>query len=62
MPPESYFDSLFDALSLVQNNSVFTLGQEKVYPEALQCNNNITADIANGTMVPCPVPPLVPAE
>lgn len=50
---------LKQALELVQNNSVFTLGQNKVYPGALACNGLQLENILNALPAACPMPPLV---
>jgi hypothetical protein len=51
-------DTLAQALGLVQNNSVFTLGQNNIFPGANVCNNNVTAEISAGVNVTCIAPML----
>ncbi|KAG6558095.1 hypothetical protein Mapa_000276 [Marchantia paleacea] len=57
---EAVLDSLYHSLSLMQNFSVFTLGQNTVFPGANVCINPATGS-ANAT-VPCQSPKLLPAE
>ena len=52
-------DGLKQALSLVQNNSVFTLGQNKVFPGAMLCNGMELENIQNRLPAACPSPMLV---
>eukprot|EP00884_Botryococcus_braunii_P009168 jgi/Botrbrau1/18252/Bobra.0634s0005.1 len=56
-------DNLNRALNLYELNTVFTLGQNRVFPGAEVCNavpSNTTA--AASTLVPCVSPKLVPAD
>ena len=55
-------NSLFQAVTLVQNNSVNALGQDTVFPGANVCNSNDTAALQAGNAVAaCKAPKLVPA-
>ncbi len=61
--PDAYLSFLFQALSMYQNNTVFTLGQNGVssnlYPAAQPiCNNADLATISSG--VKCSPPSMVP--
>lgn len=51
--PAFVMDTLAQAMGLFQNNSVFTLGQNSVFPGANLCNNNVTADITAGINATC---------
>jgi hypothetical protein len=56
-------DNLNRALNLYELNTVFTLGQNRVFPGAEVCNavpSNTTA--AAAALVPCVSPKLVPAD
>ncbi|BBN09461.1 solute carrier family 20 (sodium-dependent phosphate transporter) [Marchantia polymorpha subsp. ruderalis] len=55
---ESILDALYKSLSLVQNNSVFTLGQSTVFPGADIC---IDPSTTNLTTVACTSPKLLPS-
>ena len=53
------------ALSLYQYNSVLTVGQARVFPGAIQCNNNVTvmsnaSATATQQLSACPAPRLLP--
>lgn len=50
---------LENILSLVQNHSILTLGQELVVPGAQICNSNVTKQIRAGAKASCPAPKLV---
>jgi hypothetical protein len=54
--PTFVLDTLAQALGLYQNNSIFTLGQNEVFPGANLCNNNVTADITAGLNATCMAP------
>jgi hypothetical protein len=56
--PTFVMDTLAQALGLFQNNSVFTLGQNEIFPGATLCNNNVTADITAGINATCIAPML----
>ncbi|WIA16180.1 hypothetical protein OEZ85_012894 [Tetradesmus obliquus] len=56
--PSFVMDTLAQAMGLFQNNSVFTLGQNSVFPGANLCNNNITADITARINATCIAPML----
>jgi hypothetical protein len=51
--------ALKDALALVQNNTVFTLGQNKVFPGSLRCNGVVAANIKENIPSVCVAPKLV---
>ncbi|BBN09033.1 solute carrier family 20 (sodium-dependent phosphate transporter) [Marchantia polymorpha subsp. ruderalis] len=57
---EQVISALYKSLSLVQNYTIFTLGQNSVYPGAAVCMDPATA-IGNATnpQVPCTAPKLV---
>ncbi|KAG6558097.1 hypothetical protein Mapa_000278 [Marchantia paleacea] len=55
---ESILDALYKSLSLVQNNTVFTLGQSEVFPGADIC---IDPSTTNLTRVACKSPKLLPS-
>ncbi|KAJ9518990.1 hypothetical protein QJQ45_026329 [Haematococcus lacustris] len=57
--PSELFGYLNTALSLVQSNSILTVGQVSVTPGAVLCNNNVTADIQADVRVRCPAPRLL---
>jgi hypothetical protein len=53
---------LHRALSLYQSGTVLTVGQQNVFPGALQCNNNITVLNNASVYVACSAPKLLPKE
>ncbi|KAJ9532650.1 hypothetical protein QJQ45_010711 [Haematococcus lacustris] len=58
--PSELFGYLNTALSLVQSNSILTVGQVALVPGAALCNNNVTADIQANDRPPAapgPIPP-----
>lgn len=59
-PASVILSHLLAALSLIQNSSVFTLGQNSIYPGAAVCNSNITDAIIAGFNATCVAPPLLP--
>ena len=52
------------ALSLYQYDSVLAVGQARVFPGSIQCNNNVTvvsnASAASQQLSACPAPQLLP--
>jgi hypothetical protein len=48
------------ALSLYQSDSVLTVGQTTVFPNATVCNSNDTAAITNGATAACHAPQMLP--
>lgn len=59
--PSSVLKSVNQSISLFQDNSVFSLGQNTVYPGAPVCNPADAAAIKTNAKVPCPSPPIVTA-
>jgi sodium-dependent phosphate transporter len=59
--PEKVLSALQSALSLVQDNSVLTLGQNTVFPGAMVCNGNVTESVVKGVKEACVSPQLVAA-
>jgi hypothetical protein len=59
--PSAVLKSVNQTISLFQDNSVFTLGQNSVYPGATVCNPTDTAAIKTNGKVPCQSPPIVTA-
>lgn len=59
--PDKVVKNLNTALGLFQNNSVWALGQNAVFPGSKVCNSNETAAIKAGTAVACEMPPIAPA-
>ncbi|KAL2632045.1 hypothetical protein R1flu_016731 [Riccia fluitans] len=55
---ETILDALYKSLSLIQNNTVFTLGQNTVFPGANEC---IDPSTSNLTTVACKPPKLLPS-
>jgi hypothetical protein len=47
------------ALEMVQNNTIFTLGQNNLYPGALRCNGMLVDNIKANVPAVCPAPRLV---
>ncbi|BBN07402.1 solute carrier family 20 (sodium-dependent phosphate transporter) [Marchantia polymorpha subsp. ruderalis] len=56
--PSAYINSLNTLFALYQENSILTIGQNDVFNGSLTCNNNIIADIRNGTRTACVAPKL----
>ncbi|GBF87500.1 sodium phosphate symporter [Raphidocelis subcapitata] len=48
--------ALKQALEIVQNNSILTLGQNEVFPDALICHGHIPANIRGDLPAACPHP------
>jgi hypothetical protein len=57
--PSAVLKTLGTALTLFQNNTVFTLGQNEVFAGAMLCNSNVTAAISSNMRVACPAPTLM---
>ncbi|KAL3681813.1 hypothetical protein R1sor_024769 [Riccia sorocarpa] len=55
---EDILERLYKSLALIQNYTVFTLGQNSVYPGALEC---IDPSTSNLTVVTCTSPKLLPS-
>jgi hypothetical protein len=47
---------------MMQQDSIFTLGQQNLEPGAVVCNSDNMAQIKAGTKVACPMPPLTPPD
>ncbi|CAL8461919.1 g1450 [Coccomyxa elongata] len=58
--PDAILDSLYKAIALYQQNTVFTLGQNTVYNGSAVCNNNDVAAIASNTLSACKAPGMLP--
>jgi hypothetical protein len=48
--------ALKQVLEIVQNNSILTLGQNEVFPDALICHGHIPANIRADLPATCPSP------
>jgi hypothetical protein len=59
--PSTVLKSVNQSISLFQENSVFALGQNNVYPGAPVCNPTDAAAIKTNAKVPCQSPPIVTA-
>lgn len=57
--PSDVLKSLNDSIALFQENSVFTLGDNNVYPGANICTPLDVASIKAKEKVPCVSPPIV---
>lgn len=62
MAPSDVMKSVNTSISLFQENSVFTLGQNNVYPGAPVCNSGDPAAIKSNEKVPCVSPPIATAS
>jgi sodium-dependent phosphate transporter len=60
--PEAVLKALYGALNVVQNNTVSTLGQITIFPNATQCNTNNTQLLLAGNAAPvqCKAPKIAP--
>jgi hypothetical protein len=59
--PEENVNHLYRALTYIEQYSIFSLGQETVYPGSNICNNNVTEEFKTGVKAECPEPKLVPS-
>lgn len=59
--PSSVLKSVNQSIALFQDNSVFSLGQNQIYPGAPVCNPTDAAAIKSNAKVPCQSPPIVSA-
>jgi hypothetical protein len=59
--PASVLKSVNQSIALFQDNSVFALGQNQIYPGAPVCNPTDAAAIKSNAKVPCQSPPIVSA-
>lgn len=57
--PQAVMTALNKALTLVQNYTINTLGQNTVFPGATVCNGNTSAAIQSNTLAACRNPNLV---
>lgn len=57
--PAELLKSVNDSIALFQDNSVFSLGDNYVYPGAKACTPLDTASIKAGEKAPCVSPPIV---
>lgn len=57
--PSDVLKSVNQSIALFQNNSVFSLGQNQIYPGAPVCNPADAAAIKSNAKVPCQTPPIV---
>jgi hypothetical protein len=57
--PSAVLKSINDSIALFQDNSVFALGQNQIYPGAAVCNPTDAAAIKSNAKVPCQSPPIV---
>lgn len=57
--PSAVLKSINDSIALFQDNSVFSLGQNQIYPGAAVCNPTDAAAIKSNAKVPCQSPPIV---
>lgn len=57
--PSEVMKTINKSISLFQDNSVFTLGQNAIYPGAPVCNSDDAAAIKQNAKVPCQSPPIV---